>query len=164
MSLSIYPRAAAIALAALIALAPAAMAQPAEGAPAGCTGTPSNTWITVIADGLRNDNGLLAITLYADDSRRFLVRNGSLYVGRVKAQAGTTYGCIFVPKPGVYALALYHDENANMKINRSALGLPEEGWGFSNNPSTLLSLPSFGSVRLNIPRTGLVTRIHMKYP
>ena len=132
--------------------------------PAGCTGTPSDTWITVVADGMRNGNGLLAITLYADNSKKFLVKHGSLYVGRVKAQAGTTRGCIFVPKPGVYALALYHDENANQVIDRSMIGLPEEGWGFSNNPPTLMGLPAFSSVRLHVARTGLVTRVHMKYP
>jgi uncharacterized protein (DUF2141 family) len=144
----------------------AAFAQPAlaQGAPAGCTGTPSQTWVTVVAEGLRNGSGQLAITLYADDSKRFLVKKGSLYVGRVDASAGSTRGCIFVPKPGVYAIALYHDENGNTKFDRSGLGLPTEGFGFSNNPATIMSLPSFSSVRLNIPKAGLVTRIKMKYP
>ena len=156
-------RAAAIVLASLLGHG-TAHANGTDSPPAGCTGTPSATWITVIADGLRNDDGLLAITVYADDSRRFLLKHGSMFVGRVKAQAGTTRGCVFLPKPGVYALALYHDENANLKIDRSGIGLPQEGWGFSNNPATLMGLPSFNSVRLNVPRAGLVTRIHMKYP
>ena len=136
----------------------------AQAAPAGCTGTPSGTWIDVAVDGVRNGSGLVAITLYADNSRKFLVKNGSLYVGRVSAQAGVTRGCIFVPKPGVYALAIYHDENANTVFDRTGIGLPAEGYGFSNNPSTLAGLPSFKSVRLNIPRSGLLTRIHLKYP
>ncbi|PLK27083.1 DUF2141 domain-containing protein [Novosphingobium sp. TH158] len=152
---------AAIALSLASAAAQPAMA---ESAPAGCTGTPSPTWVTVVAEGMRNGSGNLAITLYADDSKKFLVRKGSLYVGRVKASAGTTRGCIFVPKPGVYAIALYHDENANGKIDRSGLGLPTEGFGFTNNPTTIMSLPAFSSVRLNIPKPGLVTRIRMKYP
>jgi len=154
-------------LRAAFALALAAVtAQPAlaQAAPAGCTGTPSNHWVTVIADGLRNGNGKLAITLYADNSKKFLAKKGSLYVGFVDASAGTTRGCIFVPSPGVYAIALYHDENGNGKIDRSGIGLPTEGFGFTNNPATLMSLPSFSSVRLNIPKAGLITRIHMKYP
>jgi uncharacterized protein (DUF2141 family) len=132
--------------------------------PAGCTGTPSATWITVVAEGLRNNEGLLAITLYADDPSKFLAHHGSLYVGRVQAVQGTTRGCIFVPRPGVYALALYHDENSNMKFDRTGIGFPAEGYGFSNNPATLAGLPSFRSVRLSIPRTGLTTRVEMKYP
>lgn len=149
----------------LAILAAPALAQGDPAPPAGCTGTPSSTWVTVIAEDLRSDDGLLAMTLYADDSRRFLVKRGSLSVGRVKVQAGgTTRGCIFLPAPGVYAIALYHDENGDTKFNRSMIGLPVEGWGFTNNPPTLMGLPSFSSVRLNITRTGLVTRIKMKYP
>ncbi len=132
--------------------------------PPGCTGHPSDTWLTVIAEGLRSGDGLLAVTLYDDNPRKFLAKGGSLYVGRVQANAGTTRACIFVPQPGVYALALYHDDNANQKFDRTIIGLPAEGYGFSNNASTLAGLPSFRSVRLNVARTGLTTRIHMKYP
>jgi len=156
-----FARTAALAFASMIA--GTAHAQ-GSTPPAGCTGPTSATWITVVADGLRNGSGLLAITLYADDSKRFLVKHGSMYVGRVDAVAGTTTGCIFVPKPGVYVLALYHDENGNQKYDRSTLGLPTEGYGFSNNPATLLGLPNFNSVRLNITHSGLLTRVHMKYP
>ena len=106
----------------------------------------------------------MAITLYADDSSRFLVKHGSMYVGRTHAVAPVTNSCIYVPHPGVYVLALYHDENANQKFDRTALGLPAEGYGFSNNPSTLFGLPSFSSVRINIVRSGMTAHIHMKYP
>lgn len=145
---------------------PAAQAAPAAAAapPPGCTGTPSQTWLNVVVDGVRNGQGLVAVTLYADNSSKFLVRHGSLYVGRVNAAAGTTRACIFVPKPGIYALALYHDENGNKGFDRNGLGLPAEGFGFSNNPATLAGLPSFSSVRLAVPKTGLTTRVHMKYP
>lgn len=147
---------------ALTGAAPAAAA-PAT-APAGCTGTPSATWIDVAVEGVANSSGLIAITLYEDNPRRFLVRHGSLYVGRVPAQAGTTVGCIFVPRPGVYALAIYHDQNASQTFDRTSIGLPAEAYGFSNNPSTLAGLPAFRSVRLAIPRAGLLTRIRLKYP
>jgi uncharacterized protein (DUF2141 family) len=144
-------RAAALALAALAATAagsaPIAASAPAAAAPAGCTGPASATWLNVVVDNVRNGNGVIAITLYADDSSKFLVKRGSLYVGRVDATPGTTRGCIFVPKPGVYAL-----------------GLPAEGYGFSNNPATLAGLPQFRSVRLNVPKPGLTSRIGMKYP
>lgn len=136
----------------------------AQTAPAGCTGTPSQTWVNVVIENVRNGNGLMAMTLYADDRRRFLARGGSLYVGRVNASSGTMRSCIYVPQPGVYALALYHDENANRSFDRTGMGLPAEGYGFTNNPATLAGLPSFSSVRLNVARTNLTTRIRMTYP
>lgn len=153
---------AALALGLVGAVSPAA-AQPVPG---GCTGpaSPTGTWIDVVVEGVRSGNGLIAITLYADNSRKFLAKHGSLYVGRVDARAGTTTGCIQIPRAGVYAIAIYHDEDGDQKFNRTGLGLPEEGFGFSNNPSTLAGLPTFKSVRLNIPRAGLVTRVRMRYP
>ncbi len=130
-----------------------------------CAGPKSDTWINVTVDGVRNGNGLMAVTLYADEPRKFLAKKGSLYVGRVDATAPETRMCLFVPKPGVYALAVYHDEDASTNLKRSGvLGLPEEGFGFSNNPPTIASIPSFRSVRLNISKTGLSTRVHLKYP
>lgn len=139
---------------------PAAAATP----PAGCTGPASDTWLNVVVEGVRGSRGLVAVTLYADESRRFLAKKGSLYVGRVNAQSGTTRACIFVPKTGVYALAIYHDENASRGFDRTGIGLPAEGYGFSNNPATIAGLPSFRSVRLNVPKPGLTTRVQMKYP
>ena len=94
----------------------------------------------------------------------FFVLQGARLIGRVDARAGTTRACIFLPRPGVYAVALYHDENANQSFDRSGIGLPAEGYGFTNNPATLAGLPAFSSVRLNAPRTGLTARIQMKYP
>jgi uncharacterized protein (DUF2141 family) len=117
-----------------------------------------------VVEGVKSSEGLIAVTLYPDNSRRFLVKNGSLQVGRVKAVVGTTRACITVPKTGVYVLAVYHDEDGDENFDRTGLGLPAEGYGFSNNPSTLAGLPSFRSVRLAIPRTGLTARIKLKYP
>ena len=160
-------RAAALALA-MLSLGSAAAtplaAQPGAEPPAGCTGPASSTWLNVVVEGVRSSNGLVAITLYADNPSKFLVRKGSLYVGRVDARAGTTRGCIFLPKPGVYAVAIYHDEDGDKSFDRTGLGLPAEGFGFSNNAATLAGLPQFKSVRLNVPKPGLTSRITLRYP
>ena len=129
-----------------------------------CTGTPSATRLYVTIENVRASQGLIALTLYPDESRRFLARRGSLYVGRVPARAPVTRACIHVPAPGTYALGIYHDADSNRRFNRSAIGLPAEGYGFSNNPSTLFGLPSFRSVRLAVPRTNTATTIRMRYP
>jgi uncharacterized protein (DUF2141 family) len=137
---------------------------PAHAAPP-CLGPHSDTWIYVSVDGVRNANGQIAATVYPDNPDRFLVKNGSLYVVRTPAVTGTTKFCVFLPSTGVYAIAIYHDEDNSGTINRSGvLGVPTEGYGFTNNPPTLASLPTFRSVRLAVPRTNLSTTIHMKYP
>ena len=120
--------------------------------------------VEVVVEGVRNGDGLIAVTLYADDSRKFLAKKGSLKVSRFDAVAPVTRTCIFVPNPGVYAIAVYHDEDGSRKINRSGLGMPTEGFGFSNNPSTVAGIPAFRSVRLDVPKAGLTTRIRLRYP
>ncbi|HEY5711905.1 MAG TPA: DUF2141 domain-containing protein [Allosphingosinicella sp.] len=136
-------------------------------APAGaqdCTGHPGPIRLNVAVSNVRSSDGLIAVTLYPDDSRRFLARRGSLYVGRVPARPGTTHVCIFVPAPGTYALAVYHDADANRHITRTALGLPDEGYGFSNNAPAIFGLPSFARVRIAIPRNNMTTSIRLRYP
>lgn len=157
-----------IALTAALPLAAvaASMAMPtaAGAAPAGCAGPPSDTWINLAFENVRSSNGNIAVMLYPDDSGRFLAKGGTLYGVHIPAQAGTTRGCMFLPRAGVYAIAIYHDEDGNHKFKRNAIGLPVEGYGFANNPTTIAGLPSFRSVRLMVPKTGLVTRITVKYP
>ncbi len=129
-----------------------------------CTGPVSDVRLLVTITNIRSAKGLIAVTLYADDRHKFLAHHGSLYVGRVPAVAPTTRMCIHVPAVGVYGLAVYHDEDANRKFNRTMFGLPAEGYGFSNNPSTFLGLPAFDSVRLPVPRSGTETGVRLKYP
>lgn len=130
----------------------------------GCTGPMSETRLNVTITNVRSAKGLIAVSLYADDPKKFLAKRGSLYVGRVPAQQGTTRMCIHLPAPGVYGLAVYHDENGDRKFNRNAIGLPAEGYGFSNNAPTFFGLPSFGRVRMSVPRSGFETSLRLKYP
>ncbi|HEY7807535.1 MAG TPA: DUF2141 domain-containing protein [Croceibacterium sp.] len=129
-----------------------------------CTGPQSPVKLFVDVEGIRSSDGLIAVTLYADDSSKFLAHHGSLYVGRVPAHSGATSVCIHVPRPGIYALAVYHDANANRHYDRTGVGLPAEGYGFSNNPKVFLGMPAWKSVRLEVPKTGTHTAIRLRYP
>lgn len=141
----------------------AALAAPAAAREGDCTGTASQTHLFVNVDNVRNSRGLIAVTLYTDERRKFLAKRGSLYVGRVPARPGRTRVCIHVPKPGTYALAVYHDADADRSFDRTGLGLPDEGFGFSNNPPTFFGLPNFDRVRIRVPRTDLSTTVKLRY-
>jgi uncharacterized protein (DUF2141 family) len=137
----------------------------AGAAPTGpaCVGEPSQTRLNIIVSNVRSSRGLMAITLYPDDPNRFLVSRGSLFVERVPAKSPITRLCVYLPRPGTYAVAVYHDEDGSRKLNRS-FGLPTEGFGFSNNPETSFGIPAFASVRLAVPRSNIETRIRLTYP
>ncbi|HYD23660.1 MAG TPA: DUF2141 domain-containing protein [Croceibacterium sp.] len=142
----------------------AALASEAAGQTASCTGPESDVKLYVDVEGVRSSDGLVAVTLYADKASKFLRKRGSLYVGRVAARAGTTSVCIHLPSAGIYALAVYHDADADRGFDRTGVGLPDEGFGFSNNPRVFLGMPAWSSVRLSVPRTDLRTRIRLRYP
>ncbi len=114
-----------------------------------CVGKPSDTRAYVTVDNVRSNVGLIAITLYPDDKSRFLQHKGSLYVGRVPAQAPSTSICFLIPEPGYYGIAIYHDENANKQIDRAGL-LPSEGYGFSNDAPVFFGLHTYSSDRIRL--------------
>jgi uncharacterized protein (DUF2141 family) len=47
--------------------------------------------------------------------------------------------------PGTYALAVFHDENMNGTLDTNWLGIPTEGYGFSNDVKASLGPPSFAA-------------------
>ena len=46
---------------------------------------------------------------------------------------------------------VYHDINADHDFNRSLVGMPTEGYGFSNDAPTTIGLPAYNTVRFRVP-------------
>lgn len=137
---------------------------PAVAAEASCAGAPSPHRLTVEVIGLRAAQGQVAVTLYPDDGRRFLAPRGKLSRQRVKARSPVTQACFWLPQPGVYAIAVYHDANADEDFNRSrTTGMPIEGFGFSNDAPTKIGLPEFAKVRFRARAGESSVRITLRY-
>ncbi len=104
--------------------------------------------------GVRSADGMVRLALY-DDPDKFPKRSGSIAGGDVAAAKGSVVYVFRNLPPGLYAVAIYHDANANRKFDKSLLGLPREGFGFSNDARPVLSAPGFeaAAVTLKAPRT-----------
>ena len=82
---------------------------------------------------LLNKNGKLSIALYNKDDATF-ANMTKYYKGVNLTINDKTIKYTFKNIPnGTYAIALIHDENENMKLDKNFLGIPKEGYGFSNN-------------------------------
>lgn len=129
--------------------------------PAACAanGVPVNVEVR----DLRNTNGELTVTIYGDRAEDFLASGRKLARKRLPITGSTTLACLTVPGPGVYAIAVYHDENGDRKFGRTAFGLPAEGFGFSNDAPTRVGLPSFADARFTVAANGGHLTIHMRY-
>ncbi len=65
--------------------------------------------------------------------------------------------------PGTYALAVIHDENMNGKLDTNFLGIPKEGYGFSNGAKSLLGAPSFSAASFEYDGGTLDLTISLHY-
>lgn len=63
---------------------------------------------------------------------------------------------------GTYALALIHDENGNGRLD-TVMGIPREGFGFSNNPAIRFGPPSFKSASVGITSGTTDEQVKIKY-
>jgi uncharacterized protein (DUF2141 family) len=118
--------------------------------------------LTVRLHGFQNDKGRVAVALFASakdfpDQRRALAgKLGKISGGRASIAFGNL-------EPGVYAVAVLHDENENSKMDFNFLGMPLEGYGFSNDASAPFGPPSFEAAAFKLaPRNSFVS-IKMRY-
>lgn len=119
--------------------------------------------LEVEVTGVRSARGQVAVTVYPDSRRRFLAPGGRLDRVRVPVTTPTTTACLRLPGPGSYAVAVYHDQNSDRDFNRNALGLPTEGFGFSNDAPTPVGLPDLAAVRFRAEAGVHRIRVRMRY-
>ena len=82
---------------------------------------------------------------------------------RVEAQEGETLLCLEAPAAGRYSVALYHDENGNKKFDRDFIGIPSEGYGFSNNPGFRFGKPDQGETLFSVEQGPTSLRVSILY-
>ena len=63
---------------------------------------------------------------------------------------------------GEYAVALFHDENANGKLD-TLLGIPREGFGFSRNPTVRFGAPRYKQVSMQLGPGFTRIRVRLQY-
>jgi uncharacterized protein (DUF2141 family) len=118
--------------------------------------------IRISVVGLHSDSGRVVCTLF--DSPTGFPRDDT------KAQTISvpivhhTGTCDFpVSTRGRYATVVFHDENADGKFNTNWLGLPKEGYGFSNDVSISWRPPNFDEAAFKFKGGTQGVTIHIRY-
>jgi uncharacterized protein (DUF2141 family) len=65
--------------------------------------------------------------------------------------------------PGDYAAVALHDEDDDAELDRTLLGLPDEGLGFSNGARIRFGPPSFEEARFALGEDGADLAIELQY-
>lgn len=91
---------------------------------------------------IENNRGLIQLGLYNEVSK--FPKVGKTYkMVRLRTKGkDKLYTFKNIPK-GRYALAIYHDENANKICDTNFFGIPKEAYAFSNGIRPSFSAPSF---------------------
>ncbi|MCC6411260.1 MAG: DUF2141 domain-containing protein [Saprospiraceae bacterium] len=109
--------------------------------------TPCDLLVTI--PNIKGKQGNIVIGVYND--REKFPKVGMQYreVRFPASTAGSTFR-IEDLNPGTYALGIYHDTNTDGICNTNFLGVPREGYGFSNNIKPVLKAPSFEECKIKL--------------
>lgn len=117
--------------------------------------------MSVKVSGARAEVGQVICRVF--DARSDFPKNGAFDSIRVTPVGGIAV-CDFVDlASGSYAVAVAHDEDSDGKLDTNFLGIPTEGFGFSQNPRTLLGPPDFDEAAVSIGDEPMSIDIKLKY-
>ncbi len=119
--------------------------------------------LNVEIDGLKNQNGQVCLKLYSG-SGGFPNGNQNVVQQRcVKLTQNPLTVTFSNVAAGSYAVAVIHDANGDNQVNRNALGIPTEGFGFSRNPVIRTGAPRFGEAAVVVVGPNTNIQIQMQY-
>jgi uncharacterized protein (DUF2141 family) len=155
--LSAWAPAAAIALASTLS-----GEAPASERGAGGSKPTAGVALTVRVHGLSNHRGRVAVALFGS-SKAFPDQKRALAGQLAKIENGRAAVRFAGVRPGIYAVAVLHDENENSKMDFNFLGMPLEGYGFSNDASAPFGPPSFEAASFALQPRDSFIRVRAHY-
>jgi uncharacterized protein (DUF2141 family) len=123
--------------------------------------TAPNASVAIQISGLRNDRGLVHACLTREAGHFPRCEQDPKAVTRTAAASAHQLDVDDLP-PGTYAIAIFHDENSNRKLDKF-MGLPREGFGFSRNPVIRFGPPKFEQVNIKLAEGLTRQSVRMQY-
>ena len=134
---------------------------------AGALGLVVPSWTTtapiaVEVAGLRSNEGMVLGAIFA--SARGWTEEGR-EIATCRASIARQHATCVIDglPPGTYAFAFLHDEDLDGHMDRDWIGIPQEGYGFSNDAAPGLGPPSFESASFAHGESETVLHVHARY-
>lgn len=114
-------------------------------------------------EGLRSTRGMLRLCL-AREAAAFPDCKAGASVRRDMPIGAAPDHCFTLTAlpPGPYAISLFHDENANARLDKT-MAIPREGFGFSRNPKIGFGPPRFDDARIDVKAGQNAETIRVRY-
>ena len=124
-----------------------------------CSGGPNE--VRIFVHNVKASVGLVIADLYKNDENGFLRTAGRVSQVRFAARAPITSFCMAAPIEDSFAVAVYHDKNANKTFDKNPFGLPAEPFGVSNNPSMRFAPPRLKDALFEVATDGATVDIEL---
>lgn len=109
--------------------------------------------------GVHNAKGKVMIGLF-DKAADF---PDKMVQGLMLDAAAPTVTGVFTGLPNrEFAVAVYHDENGNGKLDKNLLGVPTEPYGFSRDASGRMGPPRFAEAKLSVNGTDQTIVVNLR--
>ena len=113
--------------------------------------------LTVRIEGIKALKGVIRVALFDKGAGFPNGKNAAVQNQIAEAKDNNLTVTFANLKPGKYALAVQHDQNNDGRLNRNALGIPTERYGFSNNARGAFSPPSFNDAAFALESDSIQT-------
>jgi uncharacterized protein (DUF2141 family) len=106
--------------------------------------------LVVEVEGLKDDRGKVHASLHASEDGFPTKPEKALRQVDAPITGGRARVVFEGIPPGGYAVAAYHDENGDGKLDTGFLGIPTEGLASSNDARGFMGPPSFEKARVEV--------------
>jgi uncharacterized protein (DUF2141 family) len=124
---------------------------------------PSTTDLTITIDNLENDKGVVRLLVFNSERGFPDQADKAVESAVVEIKNGRAVIHLKDMEHGKYAITAFHDANNDGILNKNTLGIPKEGYGFSNNASGNFGPPSFSSAAFEVDGGKSSHRFQLKY-
>ena len=118
--------------------------------------------LSLTVSGVQNNQGTVNGAIY-DSESSFLNVQASKAKFKVPAAQGDVHYVFHNLPAGHYALSVFHDANGNGKLDKNDLGVPTEGYGFSNDALGSGGPPKFSQAAFDYDGTDKTITVTLNY-
>jgi uncharacterized protein (DUF2141 family) len=120
----------------------------------------ARTTLLVTVSEITNSHGHVRLALC---TRQTFLGSHCPYVASAPARIGSVRLSIQGVPPGEYAVQAFHDEDDSGRIRLSLFGIPEEGFGFSNDPAIRIGAPRFSDASFRLAPGGAQISLRLRH-
>lgn len=119
--------------------------------------------LKIVVNELDSNDGHVLVSLFNSDDGFPDKPEKAIRKARLTIKENKAWVVFSGLEPGTYAAAILHDENDDQKMNTNFLGIPKEGYGFSNDVMGSFGPPSFTKAGFIITSINKEISIRTKY-